>query len=158
VLNRVAKSVVESVRGLHPMYVFVHAISKDNDPRPLAKIYNTAWKSARERAADESFEDRQDLLGHRCGRITTHYSPSRTDELSIQGPPGIHASLSVALPRVAVMIGSRNVAIRTTTSLSCAGAALSPLFPKKPFHCDGGCDGRARSKPDVEVECRSYES
>src|SRR5271169_3477481 len=103
-----APSVVESVRGLHPMYVFVHAKSKTGDPQPLAKIYNTAWKSARERAADAwakqhgepasegfrnirvrdqkhtfgrrlraagvSFEDRQDLLGHRSGRITTHYS------------------------------------------------------------------------------------
>ena len=69
---------------------------------------NTAWKSARERAADKweaetgtaapegfrkvrvhdlkhtfgrrlraagvSFEDRQDLLGHKSTRITTHYS------------------------------------------------------------------------------------
>jgi integrase len=26
------------------------------------------------RAAGVSFEDRQDLLGHRSGRITTHYS------------------------------------------------------------------------------------
>jgi len=108
VLNGIAKSVVESVRGQHPMYVFVHASSKEGDPQPLAKIYNTAWKSARERAADAwaqqhgepapaglrqirvhdpkhnfgrrlraagvSFEDRQDLLGHRSGRITTHCS------------------------------------------------------------------------------------
>ena len=83
--------------------------------RPLAKIYNTAWKSARERAADAwekehrevapagfrnirvhdlkhtfgrrlraagvSFEDRQDLLGHRSGRITTHYSQAELTSL-----------------------------------------------------------------------------
>src|SRR6266404_2770986 len=108
VLNRVAKSVVESLRGLHPVNVFVRNLSKDAAARPLAKIYNTAWKAARERAADAwekehkdtapagfrkirvhdlkhtfgrrlraagvSFEDRQDLLGHKSARITTHYS------------------------------------------------------------------------------------
>jgi integrase len=76
---------------------------------------NTAWKAARERAADAwveqrgepapagfrsirvhdlkhtfgrrlraagvSFEDRQDLLGHRSGRITTHYSQAELTSL-----------------------------------------------------------------------------
>lgn len=57
-------------------------------------MLNSAWKCARTRAglpqvrvhdlkhtfgrrlraAGVSFEDRQDLLGHRSGRITTHYS------------------------------------------------------------------------------------
>ena len=61
---------------------------------PVETINNTAWQSARRRAglvqvrvhdlkhtfgrrlraAGVSFEDRQDLLGHRSGRITTHYS------------------------------------------------------------------------------------
>ncbi len=115
VLNRVAKSVVESVRGLHPAYVFVHAHKKDGNSGPITKINNTAWKAARERAADAwakehgevapagfrrirvhdlkhtfgrrlraagvSFEDRQDLLGHRSGRITTHYSQAELTNL-----------------------------------------------------------------------------
>jgi len=115
VLNRVASSVVESVRGLHPVYVFVHARKKDGEPAPMVKINNTAWKAARERAADKwteqhgepapagfrsirvhdlkhtfgrrlraegvSFEDRQDLLGHRSGRITTHYSQAELASL-----------------------------------------------------------------------------
>ena len=76
---------------------------------------NTAWKRARERAADKwgethgeaapegfrrvrvhdlkhtfgrrlraagvSFEDRQDLLGHKSGRITTHYSQAELGSL-----------------------------------------------------------------------------
>jgi integrase len=62
--------------------------------KPIETINNTAWQSARRRAglvqvrvhdlkhtfgrrlraAGVSFEDRQDLLGHRSGRITTHYS------------------------------------------------------------------------------------
>jgi len=115
VLNRVASSVVESVRGVHPVYVFVHARKKDGEPAPMVKINNTAWKAARERAADKwteqhgepapagfrsirvhdlkhtfgrrlraegvSFEDRQDLLGHRSGRITTHYSQAELTNL-----------------------------------------------------------------------------
>jgi len=88
VLNRVAKSVVDEVRGEHANYVFTY---RDN---PITKMNNTGWQNARKRsgltmvrvhdlkhtfgrrlrAAGVSYEDRQDLLGHRSGRITTHYS------------------------------------------------------------------------------------
>jgi integrase len=115
VLNRVSTSVVESVRGLHPVFVFVRAHKKKGESRPVIKMNNTAWKAARERAADAwaeehgepapagfrqirvhdlkhtfgrrlraagvSFEDRQDLLGHRSGRITTHYSQAELTSL-----------------------------------------------------------------------------
>ena len=33
------------------------------------------------RAAGVSFEDRQDLLGHKSGRITTHYSSAELSNL-----------------------------------------------------------------------------
>lgn len=33
------------------------------------------------RAVGVSFEDRQDLLGHRSGRITTHYSAAELESL-----------------------------------------------------------------------------
>ena len=115
VLNRVAKSVVESLRGRHATHVFVRTNPKTKESRPVTKMYNTAWRSARERAADQwaeryqepapegfrqvrvhdmkhtfgrrlravgvSFEDRQDLLGHRSGRITTHYSQAELSNL-----------------------------------------------------------------------------
>jgi integrase len=88
VLNRIARSVIESERGKHREYVFTY-----NGER-IARVNNHAWRKARERAglpqvrvhdlrhtfghrlraAGVSFEDRQDLLGHRSGRITTHYS------------------------------------------------------------------------------------
>ena len=35
----------------------------------------------RQRAAGVSFEDRQDLLGHKSGRITTHYSSAELRHL-----------------------------------------------------------------------------
>lgn len=67
----------------------------------LVIINNTAWKNARKRAGLEqvrvhdlkhtfgrrlraagvSFEDRQDLLGHKSGRITTHYSAAELRNL-----------------------------------------------------------------------------
>lgn len=115
VLNRIAKSVVESLRGLHPVFVFARVGKKDGESKRLTKIYNTAWKSARERAAiawqerhgetapegfknvrvhdlkhtfgrrlraaGVAFEDRQDLLGHKSGRITTHYSRAELTNL-----------------------------------------------------------------------------
>lgn len=87
VLNRIARSVVESQRVKHREYVFTYKGA------PLARMNNHAWRKARARAglprvrvhdlrtfghrlraAGVSFEDRQDLLGHRSGRITTHYS------------------------------------------------------------------------------------
>ena len=86
-LNKVALSVVNEVRSQHSEYVFTYA------GRLILRMLNSAWKRARERvglvvrvhdlkhtfgrrlrAAGVSFEDRQDLLGHKSGRITTHYS------------------------------------------------------------------------------------
>lgn len=68
--------------------------------KPIKRILNSGWKLAREktgipvrvhdlkhtfgrrlRAAGVSFEDRQDLLGHRSGRITTHYSAAELSNL-----------------------------------------------------------------------------
>ncbi len=87
VLNRIARGVLESQRGNHLDYVFTY------DGRPLTRLNNHAFRKARQRAglpvrvhdlrhtfghrlraAGVSFEDRQDLLGHKSGRITTHYS------------------------------------------------------------------------------------
>lgn len=94
VLNDVAASVVESVRNMHEEFVFTYS------GRPVGKMNNTAWKRARKcarlavrvhdlkhtfgrrlRAAGVSFEDRQDLLGHKSGRITTHYSAAELENL-----------------------------------------------------------------------------
>lgn len=51
VLNRIAKSDVESVRGDHPVFVFTFG-SDSTKRRPVKKMNNAAWKSARERAAN----------------------------------------------------------------------------------------------------------
>ena len=95
VLNAVAKSVVEEVRGTNPEYVFTYK------GKPVANMNNSAWQKARLRAelpqvrvhdlkhtfgrrlraAGVSFEDRQDLLGHKSGRITTHYSAAELGSL-----------------------------------------------------------------------------
>jgi len=88
VLNRIARKVVEGERGKHPRIVFTYRGER------LTRVRNHAWKRARDRAglpqvrvhdlrhtfghrlraAGVSFEDRQDLLGHKSVRITTHYS------------------------------------------------------------------------------------
>jgi integrase len=102
VLNRIARSVIESCRGRHPEFVFTREGS------PVTRIYNSGWKAARRRAAARyerelgrpcpagfrairvhdlkhsyghrlrvagvSFEDRKLLLGHKAQHVTTHYS------------------------------------------------------------------------------------
>lgn len=88
VLNKIAQQVIEEVRGIHPVYVFTYR------GKPLKRMNDKTWQEARKkvglqhvrvhdlkhtfgrrlRAAGVSFEDRQDLLGHKSGRITTHYS------------------------------------------------------------------------------------
>jgi integrase len=95
VLNQVALSVVGEQRGTHSTHVFHY---KDE---PIKRMLNSAWMRARSavdleqvrvhdlkhtfgrrlRAAGVSFEDRQDLLGHRSGRITTHYSAAELSSL-----------------------------------------------------------------------------
>lgn len=95
VLNRIAASVVETRRGSHPTHVFSYR------EKPVTRMLNSAWMRAREdsdlkqvrvhdlkhtfgrrlRAAGVCFEDRQDLLGHRSGRITTHYSAAELSRL-----------------------------------------------------------------------------
>lgn len=95
VLNRIARSVVNKKRGENPTYVFTQ-----NGQR-LSYMLNKSWRGARERvglvlvrvhdlkhtfgrrlrAAGVSFEDRQDLLGHRSARITTHYSAAELSRL-----------------------------------------------------------------------------
>lgn len=95
VLNRVARSVVDARRGTHPEFVFTYR------GNPVGNMNNSAWQRARRkaglpqvrvhdlkhtfgrrlRAAGVSFEDRQDLLGHRSGRVTTHYSAAELGNL-----------------------------------------------------------------------------
>ena len=94
VLNRVAKSVIEGVRGQHPERVFTYY------GRPVRSINNNGWKSVRRkldmpirvhdlkhtfgrrlRAAGVPLETRKILLGHRNGDITTHYSAPELEEL-----------------------------------------------------------------------------
>jgi integrase len=95
VCNDVARLVVNTERGKHPSHVFSFK------GKPLARMLSTGWRDARVkaelahvrvhdlkhtfgrrlRAMGVSFEDRQDLLGHRSGRITTHYSSAELDKL-----------------------------------------------------------------------------
>jgi integrase len=88
VLNSEASEVVDKCRGIHPTHVFTY------QGKPVTRMMSSGWKNARKkvglpnvrvhdlkhsfgrrlRAANVSFEDRQDLLGHKSTRVTTHYS------------------------------------------------------------------------------------
>jgi integrase len=78
---------------------------------------NSGWKDARKkadlphvrvhdlkhtfgrrlRAAGVSFEDRQDLLGHKSGRITTHYSTAELTNLIAASNKACESSNSESL-------------------------------------------------------------
>jgi integrase len=109
ILNDVAQSVIESMRGQHETHVFTY------DGHAVTGINSSGWKAARRRASARylevlgtpcpqafrrirvhdlkhtfgrrlravgvSFEDRQDLLGHKSARITTHYSAAEITNL-----------------------------------------------------------------------------
>ncbi len=95
VLNDIACSVVNARRGQHRTHVFAYK------GKPVIRMLNSSWCRVRKviglpqvrvhdlkhtfgrrlRAAGVSFEDRQDLLGHRSGRMTTHYSAAELTKL-----------------------------------------------------------------------------
>lgn len=146
VLNRVARSVIDSVRGQHPDRVFVRFPKPRKaqpgveqitaEPRPLKGMNESAWKKGRQRAAQKwerqtgqpapegfrkvrvhdlkhtfgrrlraagvSFEDRQDLLGHKSGRITTHYSAAELSNL-IEAAESVCEENSRKSPAVTVL-------------------------------------------------------
>ena len=85
---------------VHPEHVFTY------EGAPITRMMTSAWKRARIRvgltqvrvhdlkhtfgrrlrAAGVSFEDRQDLLGHRSGRITIHYFAAELSRLPRRKP------------------------------------------------------------------------
>jgi len=88
VLNSEAKAVIDRCRGNNETYVFSYQGKK------ISRVMSSGWKRARKsaglphvkvhdmrhtfgrrlRAANVSIEDREDLLGHKSTRMTTHYS------------------------------------------------------------------------------------
>ena len=120
VLNSIAFDVINKQKGKHATHVFTF------NGKPITRILNTAWIRARKsvglsqvrvhdmkhtfgrrlRSAGVSFEDRQDLLGHRSGRITTHYSAAELSRLLeaancvCNGGSGIQKSEIVVLRRL----------------------------------------------------------
>jgi integrase len=82
VLNRIARSVIEEARE-NARRMLGSARMELRHPRDLGAsaftISNTFGR--RLRAAGVSFEDRQDLLGHKSRRTTTHYSHAELGNL-----------------------------------------------------------------------------
>ena len=135
VLNRVALSVIEGRRGIDPAYVFTYK------GRPISRMLTSSWIRARDRAdlakvrvhdlkhtfgrrlraAGVSFEDRQDLLGHRSGRITTHYSAvelSRLIEAANRVCEGAGGQPELVVLRGSLQRGSRKSPARALPASS----------------------------------------
>jgi integrase len=139
VLNRVARLVIESRRGLNGEFVLTcHG-------HPVSRMMTSAWKRARVRiglpqvrvhdlkhtfgrrlrAAGVSFEDRQDLLGHRSGRITTHYSAAELSRL-IEAAERV-VERNGTRPELVVLRGKMRTDSRKTPASAEVGLAKKPL-------------------------------
>ena len=138
VLNRVARSVIEAQRGVHPEFVFTYR------GHAIGTMHNSAWEGARERAglpqvrvhdlkhtfgrrlrsAGVSFEDRQDLLGHKSGRITTHYSAAELENL-IAAAERVCESESRKTPAL-VVLKQKAVGARSSNRLLSVGNSGAP--------------------------------
>lgn len=109
ILNEIAHQMIQAVRGQHPEYVFT---GRDGQTR-IYSMNSYAWKAARKqlklsvrihdlkhtfgrrlRAAQVSLEDRQDLLGHKSSRMTTHYSPAEVKHLMDAANKVCHREIS----------------------------------------------------------------
>jgi integrase len=134
VLNRIARSIIESCRGEHPEFVFTY------EGHRIEKLYNSGWKAARRRAAERypgeigrpcpagfrsirvhdlkhsfghrlrgagvSFEDRKVLLGHKTQDVTTHYSAAEIG-LLIAATERVCELAERASPAIAVVRSSQ---------------------------------------------------
>jgi hypothetical protein len=100
------------------------ALLKVNRGHRIETMNNNAWQKARVRAdlrqvrvhdlkhtfgrrlraAGVSFEDRQDLLGHRSGRITTHYSAAELQNL-LEAANRVCEEKSRKSPALTILIG-----------------------------------------------------
>ena len=119
VLNEQAKEVIDEVRGIDPIYVFTYR------GRPLYRMLNSGWKKARQhaglgwvrvhdlkhtfgrrlRSAGVGFEFRQDLLGHRSSRITTHYCAGEVGDLLVAANQVCHQDQRRSTPILSTLQG-----------------------------------------------------
>ena len=102
VCNSVAQSVIESVRGEHPEFVFVYSERrKKAKPGPIESMNNTAWQRARAQAGLDDLhvhdlrhtvgmrlreagvkeETIADILWHNRRGMTAHYSVAQVVEI-----------------------------------------------------------------------------
>lgn len=116
VLNSVARSVIDAVRGTDETFVFVSPRTR----KPLRCLNNTTWQRARREAglpfvrihdlkhtyrerleaASVEYEVKQVLLGHRNGSVTSHYSGPRIAALVAASERAVAVADSLSIVRV----------------------------------------------------------
>ncbi|MDZ4200949.1 MAG: tyrosine-type recombinase/integrase [Gallionella sp.] len=122
------RQVIEAQRDKHPVYVFTYR------GKPIETMNNSGWQHARQRvnlqhvrvhdlkhtfgrrlrAAGVSLENRQDLLGHRTGKITTHYSAAELENL-IEAANSVCSTQSRKSPAL-VMLKQKAATARAATA------------------------------------------
>jgi len=129
VCNSVAQRVIESVRGMHPEFVFVYSrIKKEGKKpiyKPIATMNNTAWQKARVRGGVAGFRvhDMRHTVGMRLREAGVH-EETRADILwhVRKGMPQHYA--------VAQVIEIREALERITDERNVQNVSLSTLIQK----------------------------
>ncbi len=156
VLNSVAAEIVESQRGNHPAHVFSY------EGAPVTRMGNSAWYAARKRAGLEpvrvhdlkhtfgrrlraagvSFEDRQDLLGHRSSRMTTHYSAGELRNLIDMAERVVIRSTHESVP--IIVLKRRRVGVPQNPRKTIVSEANGRPNPLKPLVAEEGLEPPTR--------------
>ena len=145
VLNKAVQDVIDEARGKHSESVFTY------HNKPVTRMLNSAWIKARKRAglavrvhdlkhtfgrrlraAGVSLEDRQDLLGHKSGRITTHYSAVEIVNLITAANKVCETKQNVSSPTLTLIRGTTGIAhaqiisgsVKTCPVIKCARTSL----------------------------------
>ncbi|HET7174509.1 MAG TPA: tyrosine-type recombinase/integrase [Gammaproteobacteria bacterium] len=137
VLNTVAESVVKAQEGRHAEFVFTYPGRYGNSERkPVTKVYNTAWKKARERAATryemefgrkcpDGFKSiRVHDLKHSFGRRLRAAGVSLEDRQDLLGHKSARITTEYSCAEIGSLIEAAN---RVTRKISRKSPAISAV-------------------------------
>lgn len=129
ILNDVAQSIVEEMRGQHPEYVFTYENLKRKRKRgPLDRMHSSGWRAARKRAAEQYKEVfgrecpdgfrrfRMHDLRHTYGRRLRAAGVGLEDRRDLLGHKGGSVTTDYSAAEIGNLIESANRTIRSRKS------------------------------------------
>jgi integrase len=142
VLNRVAKSVIDSCRGEHPEFVFTEE-EPGGERHPIGRINNSGWKAARRRAAKRypaefkrpcpagfrsiRVHDLKHTFGHRLRAAGVGFE----DRKLLLGHKSDHVTTHYSAPEIGALIKASEKVCNLGSRKSPALAIVRPSMDRK---------------------------